>query len=110
MTRPIPLWANLVFGGLYIFVFTGTQLVLQDIEKLLPRITGHPRRLELVAMRRRVQMRRVVSLLVGMVLIALFFRRVTMNVFSAAMFGMAWLDVVMVASRARTLVSILGQS
>jgi hypothetical protein len=105
MLKTLPLWVNLLYGGLYIFVFTGMWMVMNDMEKLMTRTIGHPKRQLLEAMLLKVKTRRILSLLGGIALIILYFFERNMNVFVAVLFGVLWLDSLMLGSKARQLVS-----
>jgi hypothetical protein len=101
--KPLPLWVNLVFAGLYAMMFTGLWKVSEDLQELKSRLGSGPLADEVQLMLGRIMFRRIVGLVIGVVFVILCGLKVHMNWLALGIFSIAWLNTINLLGTAREL-------
>lgn len=101
LTKALPLYVNLIFGVLFVFIFTGTWLITNDLAQLQGKLTKPSQDTQAKTYFARIRFRRIIALLGGVVLVGLYFLDKNMTGFVAIIFGLFWINSTMLVSEAR---------
>ncbi len=101
MNSALPLWVNLLFAGLYTLFFTGSYMIVEDLKKSQFNTRDHILANGISAILLAFKLRRIMALLIGVVFIVLYYFKAPINVLTAIVVGVIWLNMILLIGSTR---------
>ena len=99
--KALPLWVNLLAAGLYLLVFTGSWMLVQDLKRRLD-LVPDPKALHETARKLgSIAFQRIVAAIAGLVFLGLYFFNIPLNTNVGILAAAYWLYCMLGAGAAR---------
>ena len=107
LTRELPLYVNLVFGFLFLFTFTGTWVLLNDLARLNSEAQNSKNKALIKSAFSNLRIRRMLVLFASIGMFTFYFLDGNTVIFVAVIFGVFWWDTLSLIARSRRFVNAM---